>query len=277
MPNVDAVARLPEHLLANTRLLPNREAILPLLPKHKVVAEVGVALGDYSDLLIRVCEPERFIAIDLFTLHQLPELWGRPTRELFSGDTHGSYYRKRFKSHIEQGKMTILEGDSVAALTTLDDESIDIVYVDAEHSYDAVKSELAVVKRKVKYDGSIILNDYIMNDVGFSDAPYGVIHAVNEFMIAENWEMTYLAFHSHMYCDVVLRKAATAPVTTPLLRAEGHCCTVRSRSSGALDPHDASLETIRAPVSRRVMAPMRALYRAMRESWHGQSKTKSYR
>ena len=59
----------------------------------------------------------------------------------------------------------------------------------------------------MKSDRWIILNDYIMNDAGGSNAPCGVIQAANEFMIAENWEMIYLAFHVYMFCGVVLRRA----------------------------------------------------------------------
>jgi hypothetical protein len=47
------------------------------------------------------------------------------------------------------------------------------------------------------------MNDYIMRDLG---GEYGVIHATNEFMIAENWEMIYFALEQNMFCDVVLRK-----------------------------------------------------------------------
>lgn len=202
--------RLPDHLLVNARVLPDREAILPLLPKRKVIAEVGVALGDFSDLFIQVCEPERFIAVDLFGLHHVSEIWGRTTKDLFGGGTHGSFYRNRFADAIARGKLIVLEGDSVAMLATLEDASLDIVYIDAGHDYKSVKRELAVTRRKIKDDGWIILNDYVMADAVTGNVPYGVIQATNEFMIAENWEMIYFALQHYMFCDVVLRKAGPA-------------------------------------------------------------------
>jgi hypothetical protein len=237
MPNLVPAARLPEHLVANARLLPDRDAILPLLPKHKVFAEVGVALGGFSDQIIRVCEPERFIAIDLFDLHRMPEFWGQPTKQLFSGDTHGEFYRKRFADLIAHGRITVLPGDSKMVLAKLDDASIDIIYVDAEHTYEAVKSELAVIRRKIKDDGYIIMNDYIMNEAGLSNGAYGVIQATNEFMIAENWELIYFAFQSYMYCDVVLRKASSAPVAMPDPRS-----TALMRQIVELETRNTSLE-----------------------------------
>lgn len=254
MPGADPVPRLPQYLLDRARLLADREAILPLLPKQKVIVEVGVALGDFSDLFVRICEPRRFIAIDLFKLHEMPELWGRPTREVFHGGTHGAYYRTRFHHLIEDGKMVVMEGGSETLLATLDEQSIDIAYIDAEHSFDSVKRDLAVIRTKIKDDGYIILNDYIMNDVEASNAAYGVIHAANEFMIAENWEMIYFAFHSYMYCDVVLRKAGAAPPAEATVSDQ-----IRARNADLVR----ELELMRASTSWRITAPIQALRRSL--------------
>lgn len=262
MPSLPPVARLPEHLLANARLLPDRDAILPLVPKHKVIAEVGVALGDFSDAFIRICQPTHFIAIDLFDVHTMAELWGRPTKELFSGGTHGAFYRKRFAELIGLGKMTVLEGDSAASLATLDDASLDVVYVDADHQYNSVKRELAIIRRKIKDDGWIILNDYIMNEAGFSNAAYGVIQATNEFMIAENWEMIYFAFQSYMYCDVVLRKASDAPVPMPDA-ANSALMQMNAELAARNATLERAVEAMRGSSSWRITAPLRALRRSL--------------
>ena len=203
--------RLPARLLENCRLLPDRVAILPLLPKGGRIVEIGVALGDFSQKLIDICQPDEFIAIDNFRLHELPEFWGRKPVEWFGARTHGGFYRDRFARLIEAGQVRVLEDDSTSALATIEDGSVDMFYVDADHSYEWVARELAVIKRKVKPDGVIIMNDYTMSDILAGNGAYGVIHATNEFMIAENWEMTHFALQPFMYCDVVLRRATTAP------------------------------------------------------------------
>jgi len=200
--------KLPERLLQNARVLPDREAMLGSLPKGKIFAEIGVLLGDFSEKILRICKPHHFVGIDVFHIHELPMLWGKPTEEVLSNRTHGAFYRDRFADFIGQGRMTVLEEDSVTAMGRLPDDSLDIVYVDADHSYDAVCRDLSIVKYKVRDDGLIIMNDYTMSDVLGGLGPYGVIQATHEFMLAEGWEMIFLALQEYMYCDVVLRKIA---------------------------------------------------------------------
>lgn len=204
------VPKLPPRLLANARILPDRDAILPLLPKGKVCVEVGVALGEFSEKMIRICEPSHFIAIDSFRIHEYETLWGRPTSEVFRGQTHEAFYRQRFADLIGRGQVKVLSGDSAQVLGRLPDKSLDIVYVDADHVYEAVRRELSIIRHKIRDDGIIILNDYTMVDVVGSMEAYGVIQAAHEFMLAEDWEMIYLALQNYMYCDVALRKSRTA-------------------------------------------------------------------
>ena len=266
MTRLQPCPRLPERLLWNARLLPDRYAILPLLPKNRTIVEVGVALGAFSSHFLSVCQPKQFIAIDLFNLHEYPSLWGRNTKELFGERRHSEFYRDRFAGAIHQNIVTVLEGDSLAMLATLDDASVDVVYVDADHQYDSVKRELGIIRRKIRDDGFIILNDYIMNEAGFSNAPYGVIQATNEFMISENWEMVYLAFQPYMYCDVVLRKAAAFPAvaspgTNAPLQYDVQFLTRIAELEALQMSLEHALEVMRASTSWRVTAPMRTLVR----------------
>lgn len=202
--------QLHPRLLKNARVLQHRNAILPLLPKHKTIVEIGVALGDFSEQIIKICKPSSFIAIDIFQIHTQETIWGKSTKEIFNHGSHLDYFTKRFQREINSEVVSILEGDSVVSLEKLPDHSVDIVYIDANHSYEAVSNELTIVKRKIKDTGYIILNDYTLVDP-FMITPYGVIQATNEFMIEENWEMIYFALEKNMFCDVVLRKLRRQP------------------------------------------------------------------
>src|SRR5579883_3326269 len=151
---------LKRHLLANARVVRNREEILPLLPKGGVVCEVGVALGDFSREMIRECQPSRFIAIDLFNLHDHPDMWLGRVGSGLGGLTHLEYYRRQFAAEVDSGLVQLLAGNSTDMLATLTDGSVDVFYVDANHSYEAVRAELDLIRVKIASGGWIILNDY---------------------------------------------------------------------------------------------------------------------
>jgi hypothetical protein len=268
---------LPEALLQNARLMPSRLAALALWPQDAVIAEIGVALGEFSGAILKACRPRRFLAIDRFDLHELPTLWNRPTAEIFGGKTHGEFYRARFADEIARGQMSVLEGDSAAMIAGLPDASVDVFYVDADHRYEGVVRDLEAILPKIAPDGWIVMNDYIPAETGLSNEPYGVIQATHEFMVKYGWEMGYFALAYVMYCDVGLRRAGRPITLPPYLDAmtarlatelEDSGITHRRRSEDrakiqALEAHIAELEaaltTMRRSTSWRATAPLRAL------------------
>ena len=205
--------RLPQRLLHGAGLLADREAILPLLPRGAVFAEVGVGLGGFSKLVLSVCAPGAFIAIDEFRLHELPSLWGQPIEEVFGGKTHRQAYEAAFADDIATRRLRVLQGDSAECLEQLDDASVDIIYVDADHRYEFVRRDLDAARRKVRADGWIIVNDYLMVAELEASLSYGVVHATNAFMLEHDWGMQYFALQTRMFCDVVLRPSRLLPAS----------------------------------------------------------------
>jgi hypothetical protein len=205
MPENDPALVLSMSHLSDARILPSRLDILNLLPNKIVFVEVGVALGTFTSEILKRCGVNKFIAIDMFELHRWPETWGGEVGRTLLTQSHLVYYKHQFRDQISQGVMDVLVGDSVELLGTLQDCSVDVIYLDSDHSYKHVSRELDVARRKVKHDGYIILNDYIMFDY-LTDLPYGVVQASHEFMVRHNWRMTHLALHPQMFCDIVLRK-----------------------------------------------------------------------
>ena len=207
MPTLPPAAQeLPNHLVSNARVLATRTHILPLLPKRLVVAEVGVGTGLFTRQILQLCDPRVFFAIDLFDLHTEKLLWGQPPTAQFGSLTHHDWYAEHFASEVARGVLQLHRGNSSEILQTFADHSLDMIYIDGDHSYEGVCRDLAPAVRKIRPDGTLILNDYVMVDVLGSKTPYGVVYATNEFMIRENWAMQYFALQTNMYCDVVLRK-----------------------------------------------------------------------
>jgi hypothetical protein len=176
---------LTERHLENCRLLPYREAILQRMKIGGIVAEVGVQTGKFSKSILDISHPCKLHLIDL-------------DLQSFSISDH-------FRSEIEQGIVHLHEGDSSSILQGFPDNYFDFVYIDGDHSYEGVKRDIQAVRSKIKEHGFIIFNDYTY----WSPAEcmrYGVIQAVNELCLEEDWEIIYFALAQYMYCDVALKR-----------------------------------------------------------------------
>lgn len=63
----------------------------------QAVAEIGVAFGDLTEIILDALNPSDFVAFDLFKLHELPMIWGKPTAETLGRKTHLEFYVERFR------------------------------------------------------------------------------------------------------------------------------------------------------------------------------------
>jgi hypothetical protein len=196
--------KLPAHLVQNSRVCASREAVLQYLPKGGAIAEVGVAYGFFTSLLLRYLQPEKFIAIDSFALVAGNEPWNQ-TFLKDNNVTHLEFYRNKFQKEIETGILETKQGLSWEVLEQLPNKSLDYIYVDADHSYESVVKDIEQVKRKIRDDGIIQFNDYTLFDP-LDFISYGVPRAVHEFMIAENYELLFLCLNGKFFSDVVVRK-----------------------------------------------------------------------
>jgi hypothetical protein len=132
---------LEDKHLANSRLFADRthlvSAMMRPLP-HDVIAEVGVAEGEFSEYLLNEFRPRTFIAFDIFTMHELPAFgygW-------FDNMTQLDYYKRKFS---DRGAQVVIEhGMSHLNLAKYPDKSFDLIYVDADHSYEAVNREWVI-------------------------------------------------------------------------------------------------------------------------------------
>jgi hypothetical protein len=203
--NVDGDELPPAHLVKNARVAANRVDVLQALPRGGTAVEVGVAYGDFTRHILDVIRPDHFIAIDTFGIQPEDEPWGR---QLLKEQqcTHYDYYTRKFSPYIQEGKMTIKKGLSWEMLDQLPDQSVDYIYIDADHSYASVAREIGALKPKMKPQGIVHFNDYTYFD---SDAmtAYGVPRAVHELMHRDGYEMLYLCLHPRGFYDVVVRKA----------------------------------------------------------------------
>ena len=186
---IDIPKLAPQHI-QNCRLLVSREELLNILPKNSICAEVGILEGYFSEEILKSVQPKKFHLIEI--------------NEFFVNDV-----MERLKPLAQPGQIIPHVGNSYDLLEEFEDNYFDWIYIDGNHTYEYVKKELLVAKRKVKTEGLILLNDYLLYD-HINKYRMGVIDATNEFCLEHEYELVYLAFHPQMYSDVALRKRGVA-------------------------------------------------------------------
>lgn len=140
-----------------------------LLPENPVTCECGVAEGNFTQYILQAWNP---------SFHYLVDYWGtlQTTGDgAFNQLWHNmNYHTTLWKIHHYEHKTKVLRGVTWQMSQKVADESLDIVYLDAGHSYDAVKQDLEAWYPKVKPGGVIAGHDFV-------NPAYGVLQAVNEF------------------------------------------------------------------------------------------------
>jgi len=181
----------PRHV-QNLVSLSDRTELLHHLPTEAIVAEIGVNEGDFSEKILSICRPQKLVLIDVWA----------------SKRYHGGLFDKvksRFASQLQNQQMEIIRDLSFGAIASCPDQFFDWVYLDTDHTYSTTKRELELLRPKMKPGGIIAGHDYIIGnwDAGYR---YGVIEAVREFCLAQNWEMIYLTHELDIPPSFAIRK-----------------------------------------------------------------------
>ena len=187
VPNM-ASPDLNQKMLDNCRMMASRELILSHLPKGGIMAEIGVASGYFTRHILDQLHPDQLYAIDLYDYHLSKN----------KDQSHEELFQERFNSEINQGIVHMKKGLSWEVLETFPDAYFDYIYLDADHTYESVVKDLSVIKRKIKPSGILQCNDYTtFNPIALMG--FGVQRAVNEFMLAENYEMIYYSLTDRIF------------------------------------------------------------------------------
>jgi cephalosporin hydroxylase len=121
--------------------------------------EVGVSTGGSVCFLARVLiDQDR-----LFNLWAV-DLWDseHPTADI--GRVRDVEVWNKFQARLDaygvRGRITVLKAESVAASTTFRDESADFVFLDANHTKEAVLADIAAWWPKIRPGGMLAGHDY---------------------------------------------------------------------------------------------------------------------
>ena len=184
--------KLQQKHVNNLKVVLDREALIKLLPKDGIVAELGVDEGDFSSKILTLSNPKKLYLIDAWGSKRYNEYKMRKVE-------------KRFKDYIRSGRVIIKRGISDVILKTFEDASFDWVYIDTAHSYEQTKKELELCRLKVKDGGLISGHDYCMGNIDKA-LHYGVVQAVNQFCVKYNWEFIFLTHETNRNLSFGIRK-----------------------------------------------------------------------
>ena len=182
---LDGAPNVPRpELLTTCLVLHDRHEIIRRLPKKGVFAEVGTLTGDF---VVRVIELNQPAEVHIF-------------------DYGMQNIRKENKAKLDaHGNVKYYVGDSSQNMAKMPNEYFDVIYIDADHSFEGVWKDLMQAIKKIKPSGYIICNDYTNFDP-IQLTPYGVYSAVNKFVNENNFRFEFIALAPFGFHDVAVRR-----------------------------------------------------------------------
>lgn len=169
-----------------------------------VGAELGIFAGQFSEILLRT-NPACLYLVDIFI------------GKIGAGDRNG--YNKTYRNmeivydilceqYKHDKRVKLIKSTTAEFLTQLATNSLDFVYIDADHTYPAVMSDLHHSLRVVKSNGFIMGHDYVSGP-GYEQ--YGVIQAVDEFCAKHGFQIDGLSLCGcPSFCIPILKTDANS-------------------------------------------------------------------
>jgi len=130
-------------------------------------AEIGVCHGRYSEILCRTNPKLKLLAVDD---------WRRNI-------THESYAVAKLR--LANLNVTIDRRSSMDAVGDVADESLDFVFIDADHKYTSVCDDIREWSKKVRIGGIVSGHDYYIT----RGQNMGVINAVDEYVAEHGYTL----------------------------------------------------------------------------------------
>ena len=172
--------QIPQAQLEGCQLLSDRIEMLRRLPQGGIFAEIGTYQGGFARAILDIMAPEKLHLADI-------------TFSLCRADVLAD---PRVERH---------EGLSVPFLASRADACFDMIYVDADHRYEAVRADAAAAAPKVKPGGYLIFNDFArIIRPGFG--VLGVHQAVCEFAVTSGWSVAFFCLEGEALYDIALRR-----------------------------------------------------------------------
>ena len=200
----------------------SRYDALKWFPQGGIFGEVGVFRGDFSRKIIDVTAPKQLHLIDVWQWTYYD--WDKPPACELKNIAHFQTWAKSLDPHYDGGhpdrmlerfyqdlmhlaeterrsSVKVHRGRSVEVASQFADRFFDVIYIDADHHYDAVLADLFAYAPKLK-SGGILWGDDFLEDLSRTDGLYGTIDAVSTFL--KRTDFKCLAILGCSECQYVL-------------------------------------------------------------------------
>jgi len=180
------------------------EFVSSLIKPGDVGAEIGVNMGVFAYHVLLPRQPSKLYLIDpwVYGLQADVELDPTPEKQAFR-DAEYQSVRGVFERYAN---VEILRMKSEEAFALFADESLDYVYIDGEHSSEAVTRDLMNYLPKVRVGGYLIGDDYGWTGIG---------PAVQAFLALHQEELLFLIdpYSERAGGQFAMRKIKTTPAS----------------------------------------------------------------
>ena len=144
------------------RISDKRAYIIEQLKKNSVIVEVGVWRGEFSKKIYNISNPKMLVLVDSWTYDEqvrgcAPQVNGKePLSQKYFDDAK----EETFNKFRNKNNVVILSEDSQNSSSNYKDNYFDYIYLDAEHTYQAVSNDLDMWFSKLKKNGVLFGDDY---------------------------------------------------------------------------------------------------------------------
>jgi hypothetical protein len=172
--------------MSNYNILKTRTDLLKNLSQNynfNTIIEIGVFEGLFSKEMLSILNPNKFYMVDIFD--GVAKSGNKDGVDYKTIDL-GKHFYELTNQYSGDGRVDVVKSYSADFIKSLEDESVDLIYIDGDHSYSGVKSDLENSYSKVKKGGFICGHDYT------SPRFDGVVRAVDEFCNKMGLQINYL-------------------------------------------------------------------------------------
>jgi len=181
-------------------LLPyTRDTLMDRIRSHlgtvNTAIEIGTWRGDFASVMCNRLQPVKFYAIDPFALYE--GYTDKPNPTEFANqqnlDVLAEQVKTRVAGMLPAGRSQLIRKMGQDAIHMFDDNSLDVVYIDADHKYEPVLADVRAWYAKVRPGGILCGDDYID---GSHIEKFGVIPAVNDFADQQSLKLGVTVGHN---------------------------------------------------------------------------------